>query len=299
MTGWWQLPYNLESRSRINGLGAEGVAFLNTSTPQEAPEAGLVGTAVLGLSTLGVKHIRVGWTGGTVAPNDRVYGLRLQYRVGAAGLFADVLDAQGQPVDYLRRATAGHSEVLGPTLLPAAVEQQPRVELRWKYHHVSGTNGARAQLRLDDIRVSGEPQPGWIRHPVFGWLWNSGNGWNGSSAYGWMWFHPGGQWIWSTSLDGWLAILNPNYPAPPLWSTQFRWLTPSVSDPYQAHTTSIGAIHVGQYQGSVIAEGWVVSARFGYVWAAGDGVWFYTTGYGWLGVTPEGGIWSINEGRFL
>jgi hypothetical protein len=43
----------------------------------------------------------------------------------------------------------------------------------------------------------------------------------------------------------------------------------------------------------------VVSDRFGFVWAAGDGVWFYTTGHGWLGVTPDGGIWSVNEGRFL
>jgi hypothetical protein len=30
-----------------------------------------------------------------------------------------------------------------------------------------------------------------------------------------------------------------------LWSTQFRWLTPSESDPYQAETTAIGAITNG------------------------------------------------------
>jgi hypothetical protein len=139
--------------------------------------------------------------------------------------------------------------------------------------------------------------PGWNFDPVFGWLWDTGTGWYGGSAYGWMWFHPDGVWIWSSSLQGWLAFTDTN--SQTLWSTQFRWLTPSATDPFHAHTTAIGAIRIGQHQESVISEGWVISDRFGYVWAAGDGVWFYTTGYGWLGVTPDGGIWSVNEGRFL
>jgi hypothetical protein len=137
----------------------------------------------------------------------------------------------------------------------------------------------------------------WINHPIFGWLWNAGDRWFGGSAYGWLWFDAGGQWIWSTGLQGWLGIADPN--SFTLWSTQFRWLTPSATDPYLADTTAIGPIHFGQYGGTPITDGWVVSDRFGFVWAAGDGVWFYTTGYGWLGVTPDGGIWSVNEGRFL
>jgi rhodanese-related sulfurtransferase len=303
MTGFWRLPYNLGSRSRINGLGADGVAFLSTSNPQEVPGAGFVGTAVLALNTLGVEQIQVLWTGGTVVPNDRVYGLRLQYRVGDAGPFVDLHDAHEQPVEYVRHPTAGHTAVLGPTLLPAAAENQPRVELRWKYYCVSGISGARAQLRLDDIRVSGEPQPGWIWHPLFGWLWNSGNGWFGGSAYGWLWFHPEGQWIWTTGLQGWMGITDPD--SRTLWSPQFRWLSPAADDASLATTSSLGPIHVGVYHGTLlpdgtpINDGWVVSDRFGYVWAAGDGVWFYTTGYGWLGVTPDGGIWCVNEGKFL
>jgi len=139
--------------------------------------------------------------------------------------------------------------------------------------------------------------PGWIPHVTFGSLWDTGTGWYGGSAYGWLWFHPGGQWIWSTSLQGWLAVTDPNSRA--LWSMQFLWLTPSASDPYSADTTSIGPIFVGQYNGASIPDSWVVSDRFGYVWAAGDGKWFYSNQYGWLGVTPEGGIWCVNLGRFL
>ena len=139
--------------------------------------------------------------------------------------------------------------------------------------------------------------PGWISHNAFGSMWDAGSGWYGGSPYGWMWFQPGGQWIWSTGLQGWLAVTDAN--SRQLWSTQFRWLTPSASDPYQADTTAIGTIYVGKYQGNTISDGWVVSDRFGYVWANGDGQWFYSSTYGWLGVTPEGGIWCVNLGRFL
>jgi hypothetical protein len=138
---------------------------------------------------------------------------------------------------------------------------------------------------------------GWVPHSAFGMLWDSGDGWRGSSAYGWMWFHPGGQWIWSSALQGWLAVTQPG--SRTVWSTQFRWLTPSATDPHQAETTAIGMIYVGRFNGSSISEGWVYSPRFAYVWAAGDGTWFYSNSHGWLGVSSAGGIWSVNEGRFL
>jgi hypothetical protein len=44
--------------------------------------------------------------------------------------------------------------------LPAATGEQPFVQLRWKYYHISGASGSRAQLRVGDIRVSAaEPPP--------------------------------------------------------------------------------------------------------------------------------------------
>ena len=47
-------------------------------------------------------------------------------------------------------------------------------------------------------------------------------------------------------------------------------------------------------------EGWVSSDRFGWMWANGDEVWYWSeTRKEWLGVTAEGGIWSTAEERFL
>lgn len=153
----WTLPFNLTDRSRINGLGLQGIAFINTGSPQLTPGAGYVGAAVLALDTRGSQDIRVRWTGGTVDPNDRDYGIRLQYRIGNTTSFVDVPGPGGAPVEYVRNANAGHSTVLGPHSLPAAADNQPLVELRWKYYFRSGSTGARAQLRLDEIQVSAGP----------------------------------------------------------------------------------------------------------------------------------------------
>ncbi len=159
MDGFWELPYNLTSRSRVNGLGADGVSFINTANAQDMEGAGYLGSARLALDTTGESGVRVQWTAGTVTPNDRVYALRLQYRVGASGPFFDVPDESGSPVEYIRNDEAGHSEPFGPLSLPEAVDDQPYVELRWKYYHVLGDSGPRAELRLGDVLVaSGEPQ---------------------------------------------------------------------------------------------------------------------------------------------
>lgn len=153
----WTLGFDLTTRSRINGLGADGIAFLNTGNVQNTPGAGYVGAAVLALDCTGAQDIRVNWTGGTVTPNDRDYGIRLQYRVGDSGPFADLTDTNGAPVEYLRNPAAGDSQAIGPYTLPSSAENQPLVELRWKYYFRSGESGSRAQLRLDDIQVTAGP----------------------------------------------------------------------------------------------------------------------------------------------
>ena len=153
----WTLPFNLTDRSRINGLGLPGIGFINTGSTQAIAGAGFVGAAVLALDTRGSQDIRVRWTGGTVAPNERDYGIRLQYRIGNATAFLDVPGPGGAPVEYLRSAVANHSTVIGPISLPVAADNQPLVELRWKYYFRSGSSGARAQLRLDEIQVTAGP----------------------------------------------------------------------------------------------------------------------------------------------
>ncbi len=141
-------PYAASSRTRLNGLGTDGVAFINTGRGRD------LGAALLALDTRGVSNAPVSWIGGTVLTNVRIYAIRLQYRVGATNAFADVLDSEGQPVEYVRNATNGHAQVLGPVQLPADALGQEYVQLLWRYYRISGTSGARAQLRLDDLSVN-------------------------------------------------------------------------------------------------------------------------------------------------
>ena len=140
-------PYAATRRTRINGLGDEGVSFINTGRGRD------LGAAVLTLDTIGASDIRVSWTAGTVLPNSRVYALRPQFRTGLDGAWTDLTGPQGAPLTYVRHETAGHTRTFGPVLLSPSLEDLPFVQLRWKYHHVSGDSGPRAALRLDDIIV--------------------------------------------------------------------------------------------------------------------------------------------------
>ncbi len=141
-------PYNNTSRTRINGLGAEGIAFVNTGRDRD------LGGALLALDTTGLDSVRVAFTAGTVVTNLRVYAIRLQARAGIEGAFADVLDPDGYPVEYLRHSENGHSALIAPVSLPPALLDHPCVQLLWRYYRVEGDSGARAQLRLDDVRVA-------------------------------------------------------------------------------------------------------------------------------------------------
>jgi hypothetical protein len=151
--------YNLDSRTRINGLGQNGFSFVNTENLDGNPGyPGLkLGGALLALDTRNSSEITVEWTAGTVEPNSRVYNLRLQYRVGAEGDFQDLLDDNGNPVEYERNAQEGHTEVIGPVMLPDSLEEQPVVQLLWRYYFTGvredQDSGARSQLNISQIRV--------------------------------------------------------------------------------------------------------------------------------------------------
>ncbi len=146
-------PYRAESRTRINGLGPQGIAFINTGRGRD------LGGALLALDTRGVDQAPVSWLGGTVLPNDRIYAIRLQYRVGIDGDFVDVLDEQEQPVEYLRHPEIGHVEPMGPVALPPDALGEEYVQLMWRYYRIAGDSGPRAQLRLDAVQVANR-EPG-------------------------------------------------------------------------------------------------------------------------------------------
>jgi len=145
-------PYKLSGRTRLNGLGASGISFINTGRGRD------LGAAVLAIDTRGEQDITVSWTGGTLIPNARVYAIRLQYKTGIDGLFRDVKSPDGQAVEYMRSETAGHEQRIGPVTLPADANNQPYVQLRWKYYYtgerLDADHGRRDMLRLDDMEVS-------------------------------------------------------------------------------------------------------------------------------------------------
>ena len=142
-------PYAATSRTRINGLGTNGISFINTGRGRD------LGGALMAIDTLNIPGAWVTWVGGTVTPNVRVYAVRLQYRVGVEGEFLDVLDGTNA-VQYVRNATAGHSDVIGPVELPPEAIGEEYVQLLWRYYLLSGSSGARAELRVDDIIVEAD-----------------------------------------------------------------------------------------------------------------------------------------------
>lgn len=146
-------PYAATARTRLNGLEDDGISFINTGRGRD------LGGTLLALDTRNITNAPVSWLGGTILTNARIYAIRLQYRVGMTGPFLDVLDSSDQPVEYLRNAAAGHTQPLGPVSLPAAALGQEYVQLLWRYYLVSGTSGARALLRLDEILVANAANP--------------------------------------------------------------------------------------------------------------------------------------------
>lgn len=144
-------PYRLNHRTRINGLGDGGISLINTGRGRD------LGAVVLALDTRHLEDIMLSWTGGTMQANSRAYALRLQYRIGHESFFTDVLDSLGMPVEYYRSGESGHLQSFEDILLPAELNNQPYVQLRWKYYftgqQLDPASGERDALGLSNISV--------------------------------------------------------------------------------------------------------------------------------------------------
>ncbi len=138
-------PYNNTGRTRLNGLGEDGISFINTGRGRD------LGGALVALDTRGVDEVAIDWLAGTIRQNSRVYALRLQYRLDIDDPFTDLL-VGGEPVEYLT-GPEGDLQTFSQILLPAEALEQPYVQLLWRYYHVEVDSGPRAMLRLDDIVV--------------------------------------------------------------------------------------------------------------------------------------------------
>lgn len=167
-TGDWVCAYNLTSRSRVLGEGVNGISFINTSNFQDSQArcgngvndvGGYVGEFVVALNTTSRNNISVSWVAGLIsqgdgAPTPREYKMRLQYRVGTTSAWTDV---PGNNAFTSDGQIAGAIENSGPLALPAECNNQPVVQVRWKYYmEALNDGGTRPRIRLDEILISSD-----------------------------------------------------------------------------------------------------------------------------------------------
>lgn len=146
-------PYAATSRTRVNGLGENGISFINTGRAEGRD----LGAALLAMDTRGVTDITLTFTLQTLQVNNRVYAIRLQSRTDPNAAWTDVLDEQNNPVVYERSSTAGQEQAF-QIALPSTYEGHVNLQLQWRYHFLSGS-GARPEIRLDDIIVTSSGAP--------------------------------------------------------------------------------------------------------------------------------------------
>ena len=152
--GFTSGSYNLESRSRINGLGCGGVSFLNTGNEDGNPgyPGGRIGGAILALDTRGAENVHILFQAGTISRNSRIYNLKLQYRLDDNSEFTDFPGA----IVY-EPGEDGHSVNSGAVKLPDHLIEQPYIQLLWRYYYTGiredEGSGQRSELRIGYISV--------------------------------------------------------------------------------------------------------------------------------------------------
>jgi formylglycine-generating enzyme required for sulfatase activity len=141
----------------------------------------------------------------------------------------------------------------------------------------------------------GDNNPGWIITSRFGWTHFAPNaqaydGWTWTERFNWMKFErPGNDvFLWVPMMRSWMAV----QPDGTFHSFEWGTLRPQGMNRYDS--SIFGSLTTGDF------GGWVSSDRFGWMWANGDGTWFWSHNrQEWLGATVGGGIWSTRDSRFL
>lgn len=149
-------PYRNETRTRINGLGNDGISFINTGRGRD------VGGAIVALDTRNVEKATLSFLAGTILPNSRTYNLRAMYRyVNDQGTFSDWETFTNQfssNVEYLRNPNAGHTQSYNGIELPEMILDKKYIQVKFKYYftgiRLDELSGARDMLRLDNISIN-------------------------------------------------------------------------------------------------------------------------------------------------
>jgi hypothetical protein len=156
----WTCPYNITTRSRIRGLNADGIAFINTGSAQfddcqQGPsiQNTYVGAALVAINTSGMFDIDLQYTVALQKQSDgtvpRVSKLVLQYRLDSNGTYQNFAPVQ----EFSSFQKQDKDEELVQMSLPSILHNRPYVELRWLYYTQDGGSGSRPEIRLDDIRI--------------------------------------------------------------------------------------------------------------------------------------------------
>jgi hypothetical protein len=143
--------------------------------------------------------------------------------------------------------------------------------------------------------LSAAGDPGWLISSHYGFVHfgatgSQYGGWVWSERFNWMKFESAGseRYLWVPMMNSWMSVNADGT----FFSFEWRHITPQGMNRY--HSSVFGGLTTGDF------GGWVASDRFGWMWANGDGVWFWSESrQEWLGVTPEGGIWSTAENQFI
>lgn len=164
----WECGYEVESASRFLGEGEKGLAFYNTGntvtnancygTAEGGRIVGKPGAVVLALNTLNRENVEVQWRGRTILSNNRLYALRLQYRIGDGGGNPNIGWTEFETIsEYLKNATNDHFQDF-TVAVPQSLNNLPIVQLRWVYfqHETNTASGSRAELALDEVFVTSE-----------------------------------------------------------------------------------------------------------------------------------------------
>lgn len=155
-------------------------------------------------------------------------------------------------------------------------------------------NGMTFVPRLGTLQPLG--QDDWLISSRFGFLY-AGNetfqtaGWLWSERFGWMKFESG--FLWANHLQTWLEVR----PDGTFFSFDFGPLVP-VAGQIHRYNSRIGMLTAREQT----PPGWLESDRFGFVWFARDGsrVWFWSANrQEWIGILPDGSLWSTAESRFI
>ena len=180
-TSNWECVYNLSNRSRFEGVNNLGISMVNTGNPQfesvcfddanlsptQTITDGRAGAIVLSLNTTNRENIQIEWTARTIAVNNRIYSLRMQYRIGDGNGDANLAWVDFLPLaEYTSQSNDGDFMVMPTATLPAIANNQSLVQIRWVYYYVSGSS-SRAQIALDDVRVTSDAAGGTNPNPNY------------------------------------------------------------------------------------------------------------------------------------